>query len=102
LGLSTQYWYQAYINWLYYKTLDSFDHIDDIELLLSFEIDPKTKRYKLESIPEFLLNKEELEQNTKDRFVNIGSMQGFILGCIKQLDRKIKELEKIISGLVMK
>jgi len=102
IGTTDIYWYQGYFNLLRYKSLDSFDHIDDIELLLSFEIDPKTKRYKLETIPEFLLNKEELEQNAKNRFVNIGSMQGFILGCIKQLDRKIKELEKIISGLVMK
>lgn len=102
IGTGTYYFKNGYFNNLRYKSLASFDALDDLALAKSY----KTKTIIYDKVeqevidPECLpfLKAEKTDQND-ETFFDAGKVNGFLLGCIKRLIEEVDTLKTRISGI---
>ena len=113
LGQSYDYFHQLYANLVRYKSIAAFDSYDDIQLMKDIKmkesfvgqaslvkVDSKGKRkitkrkdVKKEVWDEKTMPKEVYE----DGFYDAGSVNGLLIGAVKQLIEKVETLENIIN-----
>lgn len=113
LGTASKYFFYAYVNNIRYKTIDTFQHHNDIALMKNI----KAKKIK-EKIPLsghfFSKNGKQLKTKITERevwdestfpkeivdgeFINGNAMIGFLMGTIKQLIDKMEKLEQKVDS----
>jgi len=113
LGQSYDYFHQLYANLVKYKTIGSFQHHDDIQLIKNIKtknalvgrsslvkVDSKKQRkitkrkdIKKEVWDEATMPKEVYE----DGFYDAGAINGLLIGTVKQLIEKVEDLEDKIN-----
>ena len=101
IGSPSLYFNQMFADNVSYKSLNSFDHINDIEAMKKIklktveveepdEVGKKEKKMITKQVWDF----DSLPKDTKDgEFYNAGAVSGFIIGSIKELIKKVETLE---------
>jgi len=105
LGNSSYYWYALFANYVRYKTLSSFEQLNDIELLKNI----KTTVEEVEEVVDgktIKVQREVWEKKTMQHvldesgeFIDAGKLNGFFVGVLKQLVEKIELIEEKLSKL---
>lgn len=107
IGSPSLYFNQMYADNVSYKSLNSFDHINDIEAMKKIklktveveepdEVGKKEKKMITKQVWDF----NSLPKDTKDgEFYNAGAVSGFIIGSIKELIKKVETLESQLQEL---
>ena len=118
LGISTKYWFASYANLVNYKTLQAFQHHDDIALMKAIKVKLVDGQEVFDNLPAEVLDKlpnekiKEIEEFNselakahkrgkrlskpllvREPFINAGAIQGLTIGAIKQLIERLEILE---------
>ena len=96
---------QVYATNVRYKSLDSFDHIKDIEAIkkirtkkITVEEPDEVGRKKAGYIEREVWDPDTLPQDTKrGEYVDAGAITGFLIGAVKELIEKVEALEKSVG-----
>ena len=108
IGNSTYYWYALFARYVRYKTLSSFEHLDDISMLKKItttveEIEEIVKGKKVKKKIEVWDRKtmpHVLDESGE--FIDAGKLNGFLIGVLKQLVEKVEILEARLKTLEKK
>ena len=90
------YWYLVATNFLYYKSANTFQDHDDIQLMKNIGVKkildkkPKDKKEKEREIWDTATMPQEVADG---EFIDASAMSGFLIGTIKQLIKKVEYLE---------
>lgn len=97
-GTGTNYYFgSGWFNYLRYKNLGSFDALPDLQLAKNY----KTKTITEQGIEREVIDKDSLPflRPEKGDFFDAGKVNGFLLGCVKQLAQEIDLLKTEIATL---
>jgi len=105
LGSAANYMFSIYSNYVYYTTLTAFDAFDDISLIKKIKmkksiVQEPTKLASGKYTKGNKINKDIWDETTmpqevyKDGFYDAGSLNGLVIGTLKQLITKVEQLEQ--------
>jgi hypothetical protein len=93
IGTNVLYWGSVWANYVRYKTLLSFDALDDLALAKSY----KTLTITEEGVEHEVVDPDSLaflKADSKEPFFDNGKTTGFLLGCVKALVQRVEALEQ--------
>lgn len=99
-GQSGAYWANVFSYNLYYHpsgTLGTFDHLDDLAIIDSIV---PTEKKNSEGVPLADLSGVPREIIREDGFTKTGSMQMLLVGGVKQLHKKVRDQDELITALM--
>ncbi|PVX25433.1 MAG: hypothetical protein CW691_04625, partial [Candidatus Bathyarchaeum sp.] len=106
LGAGGSYWSGVVANAVYYKTLSSFDALDDLELLKNYRVQRITTKQGTEEIEVDIITHDSLDflkkprENISDEdFWDAGKVMGYLLGCLKAEVLAREKLETTVNDL---
>lgn len=92
-GVSTNYWRYTYTGVLYYKTVSTFDHLDDLSIIDSAVpiVDEKSGKEIMDvsGFPDEFFSKDEKTGDIDKTWVNSKHLTALLVGSIKQLNNVV-------------
>ena len=112
LGTSSSYFHQMFANIVRYKSIDSFDHIEDLEAIKNIkikevemdgpeDIDSKERVVKSKKIKKEVWDPETLPKQLVDKgFIDSGGLTGLLIGALKEMITKVEDLEAKVNSML--